>query len=157
MASLNRVELIGNLGKDPETRSLQNGGTVVSFSIACSESWKDKQTGERKERTEWINVVCFNEGLGKVGAQYLRKGSKVYVSGRFQTRKWQDQSGTDRYSTEVVMQAYGGELILLDSAKGGDREEAPRGNGGASNRHPPASAMDDLDDDVPFILGEGAF
>lgn len=150
MASLNRVELIGNLGKDPETRSLQNGGSVVSFSVACSESWKDKQSGERKERTEWINVVCFNEGLGKVATQYLRKGSKVYVSGRFQTRKWQDQSGTDRYSTEVVMQAYGGELVLLDSAQRGERDDAPpRGNGGPAKRQ--SNFQDDLDDDVPFI------
>lgn len=117
MASLNRAELIGNLGNDPEARSLNSGGEVVSFRLACSESWKGKD-GQRQERTEWLNIVIFNEALAKVAKQYLRKGSKVYVSGKLQTRKWQANDGSDRYSTEVVLQPYNGELILLDKREG---------------------------------------
>lgn len=141
MASLNRVELIGNLGSDPEVRSTSAGKQVVSLRLACTESWKDRD-GNRQERTEWIPVVIFNEGVGKVAAKYLSKGSKCFVSGKLQTRKWQDNAGQDRYTTEVVVQPYDGELILLDAAKSGGRAQEP---------HPGAHGGDaDLDDDVPF-------
>lgn len=149
MASLNRVELIGNLGADPESRSMNNGGTVVSLRLACNESWKDK-SGERKERVEWVPVVIFNEALGKVASQYLRKGSQIYVSGRFQTRKWTDKDGADRYTTEVVVQQYGGELVLLG---GGEKQERqPLDNGGMEGRSGRTAYTNDrdLDDDVPF-------
>ena len=142
MASLNRVELIGNLGADPEVRSTSNGKEVVNLRLACSESWKDRD-GNRQERTEWIPVVIWNEGIGKIAKQYLRKGSRCYISGQFQTRKWTDQSGADRYSTEVVVQPFKGELVLLD-AKPSDQT-----GGGAGGYRPPPVAQD-LDDDVPF-------
>ncbi len=144
MAGLNKVCLLGNLGADPESRSLNNGGEVVNLRVATSESWKDKD-GNRQERTEWHHVVIFNEGLGKVAKSYLRKGSKVYLEGQIQTRKWQDQSGADKYSTEIVLQRFRGELVLLDSKGGEGREESPKGY------QEPAPAIDhDLDDDVPF-------
>jgi single-strand DNA-binding protein len=114
MAGVNKVILVGNLGADPEVRSLNNGGEVVNMRVATSETWKDRE-GNRQERSEWHNVVIFNENLAKVAKSYLRKGSKVYLEGQLQTRKWQDQSGTDRYTTEVVLQRYRGELVLLDS------------------------------------------
>ncbi|MCC6983973.1 MAG: single-stranded DNA-binding protein, partial [Bauldia sp.] len=117
--SVNKVILIGNLGKDPEVRKLNSGGSVVNLRVATTESWRDKATGERQERTEWHSVVIFNENLAKVAEQYLRKGSKVYLEGQLQTRKWQDQSGQDRYTTEVVLQRFRGELTLLDSRGGG--------------------------------------
>ncbi|MEX0301224.1 MAG: single-stranded DNA-binding protein [Leisingera sp.] len=120
--SLNKVMLIGNLGRDPEVRSFQNGGKVCNLRIATSETWKDRNTGERREKTEWHSVAIFNEGLVRVAEQYLRKGSKVYVEGQLQTRKWQDQSGQDRYSTEVVLQGFGSTLTMLDG----------RGEGGGS-------------------------
>ncbi|WP_037253698.1 single-stranded DNA-binding protein [Roseobacter sp. SK209-2-6] len=120
--SLNKVMLIGNLGRDPEVRSFQNGGKVCNLRIATSETWKDRNTGERRERTEWHSVAIFNEGLVRVAEQYLRKGSKVYIEGQLQTRKWQDQSGQDRYSTEVVLQGFGSTLTMLDG----------RGEGGGS-------------------------
>ena len=113
--SVNKVILVGNLGKDPDVRRLNSGDQVVSFSVATSETWRDKTSGERKESTEWHNVVIFNENLGKVAEQYCKKGTKVYVEGQLQTRKWQDQSGADRYTTEVVLQRFRGELHLLDS------------------------------------------
>jgi single-strand DNA-binding protein len=156
--SVNKVILVGNLGKDPESRSFQNGGEVVSFSVATSENWKDRNSGERKEKTEWHNVSIFSEGLARVAKSYLRKGSKVYLEGQIQTRKWTDQSGNDRYTTEIVLQKFRGELVLLDSAGGG----AGRGafsedfgdTGGAPSRpqsRPQPAAFDtDLDDDVPF-------
>lgn len=149
MASLNKVQLIGNLGADPETRSTQAGKSVVSLRLACTESWKDRE-GNRQERTEWVPVVIFNEGIGKVAAQYLRKGSKCYVSGKFQTRKWQDNDGKDRYSTEVVVQQFDGELILLDSPKSqGDRQADTFGS--PDRYRQPAPAFDDDDGgDVPF-------
>lgn len=142
--SLNKVMLIGNLGRDPESRSFQNGGKVVNLNLACSESWRDKSSGERKERTEWVTVAIFNDGLGTVAEKYLRKGSKVYVSGKLQTRKWQDQSGNDRYSTEVVLNGFGDELILLDGkAEIGERK--------AGYDTPPNDDPFGLDgDDVPF-------
>ena len=124
--SLNKVQLIGNLGRDPEVRSFQNGGKVCNLRIATSETWKDRSTGERREKTEWHSVAIFSEGLVRVAEQYLRKGSKVYIEGQLQTRKWQDQSGQDRYSTEVVLQGIGGTLTMLDSAQGGS---SPGGGG----------------------------
>ena len=117
--SVNKVILVGNLGRDPEVRTFQNGGKVVNLRIATSENWKDRTTGERKERTEWHSVAIFSEPLGRIAEQYLRKGSKVYIEGQLETRKWQDQSGADRYSTEVVLRPYRGELTLLDARGGG--------------------------------------
>jgi single-strand DNA-binding protein len=157
MAGVNKVILVGNLGADPEARSLNNGGEVVNLRVATSESWKDKE-GNRQERTEWHQVVIFNENLGRVAKQYLRKGSKVYLEGQIQTRKWQDNDGKDRYSTEVVLQRFRGELVLLDKREGGgsyggdDYESADTGGGGASSRQQrPQPAFDsELDDDVPF-------
>ena len=148
--SVNKVILIGNLGKDPEVRRLNSGDQVVNFTLATSESWRDKNSGERKEKTEWHNVVIFNENLGKVVEQYCKKGSKVYVEGQLQTRKWQDKDGADRYTTEVVLQRFRGELTLLDSRGGGaDRAELPgRGARGAPElrqvlrRRPPPRALD---------------
>ena len=117
--SLNKVMIIGNLGRDPEVRSFQNGGKVCNLRIATSETWKDKNTGERREKTEWHSVAIFQEGLVSVAERFLKKGSKVYIEGKLQTRKWQDQSGQDRYSTEVVLQGYGGTLTMLDGRDGG--------------------------------------
>ncbi|WP_281982339.1 single-stranded DNA-binding protein [Thalassorhabdomicrobium marinisediminis] len=117
--SLNKVMIIGNLGRDPEVRSFQNGGKVCNLRIATSESWKDKNTGERREKTEWHSVAIFQEGLVRIAEQYLRKGSKVYIEGKLQTRKWQDQSGNDRYSTEVVLQGFDGVMTMLDGRDGG--------------------------------------
>lgn len=124
--SVNKVILVGNLGRDPEVRSFQNGGKVCNLRIATSETWKDRNTGERREKTEWHSVAIFSEGLVRVCEQYLRKGSKVYIEGKLQTRKWQDQSGADRYSTEVVIQGMGGTLTMLDGRSGGE------GGGGGS-------------------------
>ncbi len=167
--SVNKVILVGNLGKDPETRSMNNGGEVSSFSIATSESWNDKASGERRDKTEWHNIVVFNENLVRVAKQYLRKGTKVYVEGQLQTRKWQDQNGNDRYTTEVVLQRYRGELTILsskeDSQGGGgsfggssgssggsfnDGYGGGGGNGGSGGRAPAGAFDSDLDDDVPF-------
>lgn len=125
--SVNKVILIGNLGRDPEVRTFQNGGKVCNLRIATSETWKDRNTGERREKTEWHSVAIFNEGLVRVAEQYLRKGSKVYIEGQLQTRKWQDQSGQDRYSTEVVLQGFGSTLTMLDGRDGG------QGGGGGGN------------------------
>lgn len=122
---LNQVQLIGNLGADPEVRSFQNGGKVCNLRIATSETWKDKNTGERKERTEWHTVAIFSEGLASVAERFLSKGSKVYLSGKLETRKWQDQSGQDRYSTEVVLRGFDAKLVMLDGAKRGDAYEPP--------------------------------
>lgn len=141
---LNRCEFIGNLGRDPEVRRLASGDPVVTLRLAVSEAWKDKATGERKERTEWVQVVIFNEHIAKVAETYLRKGSKVFVAGAMQTRKWQDQSGAEKYTTEIVLQRFRGELTLLDSKSEGGasepRQQEPAKGGYAS----------DLDDDVPF-------
>lgn len=136
MASLNKVMLIGNLGKDPEARQMNNGGEVVSFSIATSETWNDKATGERKEKTEWHNIVIFNEGLGRIAKEYLRKGSSVYVEGQLQTRKWTDQSGNDRYTTEVVLQRFRGEIVMLGNRdqRGGGEGDGRSGYGGSSHQ-----------------------
>ena len=157
MAGVNKVILVGNLGADPEARSLNNGGEVVNMRVATSEQWKDRD-GNRQERTEWHNVVIFNENLGRVAKSYLRKGSKVYLEGQIQTRKWTDQSGNDRYTTEVVLQRFRGELVLLDPAGGGGNRGAFGDDfgdtGGAparsQSRPQPAAFDTDLDDDVPF-------
>lgn len=117
--SVNKVILVGNLGRDPESRTFQNGGKVVNLRIATSETWKDRNSGERKERTEWHSVAIFNEGLANVAERFLRKGSKVYIEGQLQTRKWQDQNGQDRYSTEIVLQGFNSVLTMLDGAPGG--------------------------------------
>ncbi|WP_210357633.1 single-stranded DNA-binding protein [Sphingomonas beigongshangi] len=158
MSSVNKVILVGNLGGDPETRSFQNGGSVVNFRIATSEAWKDRNSGERKERTEWHSIVVLNEGLQKVATSYAKKGSKVYVEGQLRTRKWQDQGGVDRYSTEVVLGAFNSALVLLDkretdpgrhdySGYGNDgRGSAGTGSGAAGG----GGGFDHLDDDIPF-------
>jgi single-strand DNA-binding protein len=167
--SLNKVMLIGNLGADPEIRSFQNGGKVANLRIATSETWKDRQTGERKEKTEWHTVAIFSEGLVSVVERYLKKGSKVFVEGKLQTRKWQDQNGQDRYSTEIVIQGLGGTLTMLDGAAGGggmgggarsgggaaggswDQDGGAPGGGGASGGFgQTGGGYDDLDDDIPF-------
>lgn len=165
--SVNKVILVGNLGKDPESQSFSNGGRAVKFSLATSESWKDKASGERKEKTEWHNVVIYNDRLGEVAEKYCKKGSKVYLEGALQSRKWQDNNGQDRYTTEVVLQRFQGELTLLDKAGGGGGGGDFGGGGGGGGRDygddrgaggTPAKAKpfggadfaDDLDDDVPF-------
>jgi single-strand DNA-binding protein len=162
MAGVNKVILVGRLGRDPEVRSFQNGGKVVNLRIATSETWKDRNSGERKERTEWHSVAIFNENLGRIAEQYLRKGSQVYVEGQLETRKWQDQSGQDRYTTEVVLRQFRGELALLDG-RGGDGGGEDRGGydeggyGGGSGGRGGSSAgggfgggRSDMDDDIPF-------
>jgi single-strand DNA-binding protein len=158
--SVNKVILVGNLGRDPEVRTFQNGGKVVNLRLATSETWKDRTSGERKERTEWHSVAIFNENLARVAEQYLKKGSKVYIEGQIETRKWQDQSGQDRYTTEVVLRPYRGELTLLDGREGGGGSYGadPMGGGyaGDDDRAPaPARSgssgrSSDLDDDIPF-------
>ena len=166
--SLNKVMLIGNLGQDPEVKSFQNGGKVCNLRIATSEQWKDKNSGERQERTEWHSVAIFSEGLVSVAERYLRKGSKVYVEGQLQTRKWQDQQGNDRYSTEIVLRGFNGTLTMLDGAPGGGQGGGgggSRGGGGSDWGSSGGSSGggssggssgggsnfgDDLDDDIPF-------
>ena len=174
MAGVNKVILVGRLGKDPETKEFGNGGRVVKFSLATSENWRDKNSGERKEKTEWHNVVIFNEGIGKIASQYLKKGSEVYLEGSLQTRKWQDQSGADKYTTEVVLQNFNSNMTLLggrDSGGegggggggggGGDYGNRSSGGGGGYGGGAPSGGgakkpaygsdfSDDLDDDVPF-------
>lgn len=171
--SVNKVIIVGNLGRDPEVRSFPNGGKVVNLRIATSETWRDKATGERKERTEWHSVAIFNEALGKIAEQYLRKGSTVYIEGQLETRKWQDQSGADRYTTEIVLRQYRGELTLLGGRDGGgsggggapdDRggyddyqgggsgggSSFGGGSGGGGGRAPAGGGRSDLDDEIPF-------
>ena len=158
--SVNKVILVGNLGADPEVRRTQDGRPIVNLRVATSESWRDKATGERREKTEWHRVVIFSEGLAKIAEQYLKKGSKVYLEGALQTRKWQDKDGQDRYSTEVVLQGFNSALTMLDRAGGGERRRrqwrlrlgrADR----ASRERKPAMAgaggrRDDMDDEIPF-------
>jgi len=165
--SVNKVILIGNLGKDPEIRRTQDGRPIANLRVATSESWRDKATGERKEKTEWHRVVIFNEGLCKIAEQYLKKGAKVYLEGALQTRKWQDQSGQDRYSTEVVLQGFNSQLTMLDRAGGGggsgdngsDEPGSEFGSSGPTAARQPAMAgagagaggpRGDLDDEIPF-------
>jgi single-strand DNA-binding protein len=159
--SVNKVILVGNLGKDPEMRRTQDGRPIANLRVATSESWRDKNSGERREKTEWHSVVIFNEGLCKVAEQYLKKGSKVYIEGQLQTRKWQDQSGQDKYTTEVVLQRFRGELTLLDRA--GDNVATENGSdfgratpmegaaarGGAASRKG-GTLAEELDDEIPF-------
>jgi single-strand DNA-binding protein len=149
--SVNKVIILGNLGRDPEVRNFPNGGKVVNLRIATSETWKDKASGERKERTEWHSVAIFNEGLAGIAEQYLRKGSKVYLEGALETRKWQDQAGADKYTTEIVLRAFRGELTLLDGAGGGDRQDdepAPR----QPDNRAPAGGRNAMDDEIPFNM-----
>ena len=157
--SVNKVILIGNLGRDPEIRTFQNGGKVCNFSIATSENWKDRNTGERQERTQWHNIAIFSEPISNVAEQYLKKGSKVYIEGQLETRKWQDQSGNDRYSTEVVLRPYGGSLTMLDSRSDGSmlqssQETSPEfqsnQQSGLGNRPSENEGIGDLDDEIPF-------
>ena len=164
--SVNKVILIGNLGRDPEVRTFQNGGKVCNLRIATSETWKDRNTGERKERTEWHSVAIFSEPLVRVAEQYLKKGSKVYIEGQLETRKWQDQSGQDKYSTEVVLRPYRSELTMLDSRDGGGGGNFGGGGGGGNQmgyddrdyggpqsgggNAPSQSPSRDLDDEIPF-------
>jgi single-strand DNA-binding protein len=159
--SVNKVILIGNLGRDPEVRSTQNGGKIVNLNVATSESWKDKSTGDRQEKTEWHRVVIFNDRVGEIAERYLKKGSKVYIEGALQTRKWTDKEGQERYSTEIVIGRFKGELTLLDSRGGGGdsgsedrapaRSERPSGGDkGSSGGGPTWEAPADLDDEIPF-------
>lgn len=170
--SLNKVMLIGRLGKDPEVRTFQNGGKVCNFSVATSETWKDKNSGERQEKTEWHNVAIFNEGLAGVAERYLKKGSNVYLEGQLQTRKWQDQSGNDRYTTEVVLRGPNSVMTMLDSApgagggaggggaqrsggggdwgRGGGSSGGGNSGGGMGGGQGSGPKYDDLDDDIPF-------
>lgn len=160
--SVNKVILVGNLGKDPEIRQTQDGKEIAHLTLATSETWKDRGTGERKERTEWHRVVIFNEGLTNVAKNYLRKGAKVYIEGQLQTRKWVDQSGQEKYTTEVVLQNYNGSLTMLDSKgsggsnQGGGYDQSQGsggGNYGAPSEHAgaaPARSAPDLDDEIPF-------
>lgn len=166
--SVNKVILVGNLGNEPEVRNLPSGGKVVNLSVATSERWRDRNTGEQREKTEWHRVVIFSEGLAKVAEQYLRKGSKVYLEGQLQTRKWQDQSGQDKYSTEIVLQGFNASMVLLDGRgdnagegggyRGGNDDGGFRGvsnnSGGGGGRRPssnaPAFEPGGLDDDIPF-------
>ena len=150
--SLNKVMIIGNLGADPEVRTFQNGGKGCNLRIATSESWKDKNTGERRDKTEWHSVSIFAEGLVRICEQYLKKGSKVFVEGSLQTRKWQDQSGADRYSTEVVLQGFNGTLTMLDSRNGsnGDFDVSKDPNQISSDSNTLSSSTSDIDDEIPF-------
>ncbi len=167
MAGINKVILVGNLGADPEIKHTQDGRPIANLRVATTENWRDKQTGERREKTEWHRVVIFSEGLCRVVEQYLKKGSKVYIEGQLQTRKWQDQSGQDRYTTEVVLQNFGGTLVMLDSRSGGGMSDsagygggeqyAPSGSqgggqGGQGGSSSPAggSFEKELDDEIPF-------
>ncbi|MEO0691570.1 MAG: single-stranded DNA-binding protein [Pseudomonadota bacterium] len=159
--SVNKVILVGNLGRDPEVRTFQNGGKVCNLRIATSENWKDKNTGERRERTEWHSVAIFSEPLARTAEQYLRKGSKVYLEGQLETRKWQDQSGQDRYSTEVVLRPYTSTMVMLDGRSGGGGgeyggggggyvEDQSRGGGGGGGGYSSPAPAGDLDDEIPF-------
>ena len=156
--SVNKVILVGNLGKDPEIRRTQDGRPIANFTVATSETWRDKATGERKEKTEWHRVVIFNEGLAKVAEQYLKKGAKVYIEGQLQTRKWTDQSGAEKYTTEVVLQGFNSNLTMLDRAGGGSFASDEGGgdfgsigpSGGSRRAVPAGSRNSDMDDDIPF-------
>jgi len=153
--SLNKVLLIGRLGNDPEIRTTQDGRSVVSFSIATSDTWRDKNTNERKERTEWHRIVIFNEGLSKVVEQYVKKGSRVYLEGQLQTRKWQDQSGQERYTTEIVLQNYSGNLTILDSSSDGPASIPSSSSSQLDQFNQTTSASteeiaDEFDDEIPF-------
>lgn len=146
--SVNKCIIVGNLGADPVTRTFQNGGKVCNLRIATSETWKDKNSGERKERTEWHSVAVFNEGLVRVAEQYLRKGSKVYIEGQLQTRKWQDQSGQDKYSTEIVLQGFGATLTMLDGPSGGNQSSGGYDQSPQQRSAPPSNDINE--EEIPF-------
>jgi single-strand DNA-binding protein len=164
--SVNKVILVGNLGRDPEVRNMQNGDPIVHLNLATSEQWKDKNSGERREKTEWHRVVIFNENLGRIAQQYLRKGSKIYIEGQLQTRKWQDQSGQEKYTTEIVLNRFRGELTMLDSRAdgggggggggnyggggGGGGFDDNGGGGGGGGGGGSGGGGGDLDDEIPF-------
>ncbi len=148
--SVNKVILVGNLGADPEIRQTKDGRPIANLSVATSESWKDKNTGERREKTEWHRVVIFNEGLTRIAEQYLRKGSKVYLEGQLQTRKWQDQNGNDKYTTEVVLQGFNSNLTMLDGRSGGDRANDRAGGGMSDQGSSSGGQSYEMDDDIPF-------
>ena len=151
--SVNKVIIIGNLGRDPEVRTFANGGKVVNLRVATSETWKDKQSGERKERTEWHSVAITNEGLAKIAEQYLRKGSTVYIEGQLETRKWTDQAGVEKYTTEIVLRPFRGELTLLGGKSDGGRDDAGQSSGGqgyGAGGGPNSGGRDDLDSEIPF-------
>lgn len=152
MASVNKVILVGHLGKDPEIKSTNSGDKIANMSVATSERWTDKQSGERREKTEWHNVVIFNESLVRVAEQYLRKGSKVYLEGQLQTRKWQDKTGADRWTTEVVLTKFRGEIVLLgDKADGRSDDGETKPNGGTRAAEKSGQrGLQGLDDDIPF-------
>lgn len=154
--SVNKVILVGNLGRDPEVRTMNSGDKVVNLSLATSETWKDKTTGERKEKTEWHRVVVFNENIAKVCENYLKKGSTVYVEGSLQTRKWTDQSGVDKYSTEVVLQRFNGVLTMLGGRSDGNQErQEPRTETGGGGGSTGFKETYDLTDDIPFMYADG--
>ncbi|OAI45232.1 single-stranded DNA-binding protein [Rhizomicrobium sp. SCGC AG-212-E05] len=150
--SVNKVILVGNLGKDPEVRRMTSGEPVVNLSVATSETWKDKSSGERKEKTEWHRVVIFNENLAKVAEQYLKKGAKVYLEGALQTRKWTDKDGAEKYSTEIVLNRFNGTMVMLDgrSGGGGGGEGGFGGGGRGTNETPANFQRDEMDDEIPF-------
>ena len=151
MSSLNKVMLIGNLGRDPEIRSTQTGDRVANLSIATSERWTDKRSGEKREKTEWHRVVVFNDKLVEIIERYVSKGSKVYLEGKLQTRKWQDQAGEDRFTTEIVLANFDSKLVLIDGRRGdNDNEDGAEGPGGQAPTHRPPAHHQDLDDDIPF-------
>lgn len=150
MATLNRVEFIGHLGADPEIRRLNSGDPVVNLRLAVSETWRDRNSGERKERTDWIPVVIFNEQIAKVAEQYLKKGSKVFVAGSWQSRKWTDQSGNERHTTECVLQKFRGELVMLDSRQSDTRQSSGYGEGQSGYETSGEGSRPDLDDEIPF-------
>ena len=149
--SVNKVILVGNLGKDPEVRRMTSGEPVANLSVATSETWKDKNSGERKEKTEWHRVVIFNENLAKVAEQYLKKGAKVYLEGALQTRKWTDKDGAEKYSTEIVLNRFNGTMVMLDGRSGGGGGDGGFGGGGRGTNETPANFQrDEMDDEIPF-------
>jgi single-strand DNA-binding protein len=150
MASLNKVQFIGNLGRDPEVRRMTSGDPVVTLSIATSENWKDKQSGERREKTEWHRVVIFNKNLAEIAEKYLRKGSKVYIEGALQTRKWTDKDKIERYQTEIVLSNFKGEIMMLDSRPNGRSDDAGSGSAEAHSDTTAADARSEMDDEIPF-------
>ena len=159
MAGVNKVIILGRLGADPETRNFPNGGRVVSLRVATSETWRDKQSGERKERTEWHSVSIFNEALGKIAEQYLRKGSEVYLEGQLETRKWQDQSGADRYTTEVVLRPFNSTLTLIGGKRDDQGQQDRQDDGGQSGGSgygsgggPNSGGRNDMDSEIPFNM-----
>ncbi len=149
-ASVNKVIIVGNLGRDPEVRNMQDGSPVVKLSIATSESWKDRNSGEKRERTEWHRVVIFDENLAKVAQNYLKKGSTVYLEGKLQTRKWTDQAGIEKYTTEIVLQRYRGELTMLGGAQSGQSDSVYSGQSQGDYQQNQKQGVDDLNDEIPF-------